>query len=166
MYGHLLKVADVVKFLCVHIDVHLNMKQHIEHIERTSLINRMSIARLKWVNGILLIRLYKIYTRPYMDYAWTGMTILNKSQRHKLEIIQNRCLRYAKRAVDSTSISNSEFRSRCNIVTVEQCILALEDRWWKKAYKNNGIIINFTYHHQLDNTTKTSLNTIKGNKFF
>ena len=57
MYGHLLKVADRVKFLGVHIDKHLNMKQHIEHIERGPLISRMRITRLNLVNATLLIRL-------------------------------------------------------------------------------------------------------------
>ena len=80
----------------------------------------------------------------------TALTILNKSQRHKLEVIQNRCLRYARRAVGSTCISNNELRSRCSIVSVEQRILDLADRWWKKAFKNNDDIINFTYHHQSD----------------
>ena len=39
IYGHPLKVTDSVKFLGVYIDKHLNMKQHIEHIERTSFIS-------------------------------------------------------------------------------------------------------------------------------
>ena len=101
-----------------------------------------------------------------MDYPYTALTTLNKSQRQKLEVIQNRCLRYARRAVDSTGISNNELRSRCNVVSVEQRILALGDKWWKKASKNNDDIINFTYHHQSDSMTKTPSNIIKGNKFF
>ena len=126
----------------------------------------MRIARLNSVNATLLIRLYKIFTRPYMDYACTALTQLSKLQRHKLEVIQNRCLRYARRTVDSTCISNSELRSHCNIVSVEQRILALEDSWWKKASKNNDDIINFIYHQQTDNKTKTPLNVIKGSRFF
>ena len=165
MYGHLLNVTESVKFLGVHIDNHLSMKQHIEHIERASLISRMRIARLNSVNATLLIHLYKIFTRPYMDYACTALTQRSKLQRHKLEVIQNLCIRYARRTVDSTCISNSELRSR-NIVSVEQRILALADSWWKKASKNNGNIINFTYHHQTDYKMKTPLNVIKGNRFF
>ena len=117
MYGQPLKVTNTAKFLGVHIDNHLNMKLHMEHIERASLISRMNITRLNSFNATLLIRLYKIFTRPYMDYACTALTALNKTQRHKLEVIQNRCLRYARRAVDSTNISNNELRSRCNIVS-------------------------------------------------
>ena len=128
-----MEVTELVKFLGIHIDNHIGMKQHIEHIERASLISRMRIARFNSVNAMLLIRLYKIFTRPYMDYACTALTQLNKLQRHKLEVIQNRCLRYARGSVDSTCISNSELRSRCNIVSVEQRILALADSWWKKA---------------------------------
>ena len=126
----------------------------------------MNITRLNSFNATLLIRLYKLFTRPYMDYACTALTTLNKTQRHKPEVIQNRCLRYARRAVDSTNIPNNELRSRCSIVSVEQRILALADSWWKKASKNNDDIINFTYHHQTDSKTNTPLNIIKGNKFF
>ena len=166
MYGHPLKVTESVKFLGVHIDNDLSMKRYIKHIERASLISRMRIARLNSVNATVLIRLYKIITRPYIDYTCTALTQLSKLQRHKLEVIQNRCLRYARRTVDSTCISNSELRSRCNIVSVEQRSLALADSWWKKASKNNDDINNFTYHHQKGNKTKTPLNAIKGNRFF
>ena len=89
----------------------------------------------------------------------------DKTQTQKLEVIQNCCLRYARRAVDSTSIYNNEFRSRGNIVSVEQRILAIADSWWKKASNNNDDIINFTYHHQPNNKTKAPLNIIKGKKF-
>ena len=108
MYGHPLKVTESVKFFGVHIDNHLSMKQHIEDIGRASLISRIRIARLNSVNATPLIRLYKIFTRPYMDYACTALTQLSKLQRHKLEVIQNRCLHYARRTVDSTCISNSK----------------------------------------------------------
>ena len=57
MYGHLLEIADTVKFLGVHIDKHLKMKQHVEHIERASFISRMRITRLNSVNATLLTRL-------------------------------------------------------------------------------------------------------------
>ena len=127
MYGQSLKVTESVKILGVHIDSHLSMKQHMEHIERASLISRMRITKLNSINTTLLIRLFKTFTRPYMDYACTAFTVLNKTQRQKLEVIQNRCLRYARTAVDSTCISNNELRSRCNIVSVEQCILAVAD---------------------------------------
>ena len=101
-----------------------------------------------------------------MDYVCAALTALNKKQKQKLEVIQNPCFRYARRAVDSTCTSNNELRSRCNIVSVEQRILALADSWWKKASKDNDDIINFTYHHQSDNKINTPLNIIKGNKFF
>ena len=123
----------------------------------------MRITRLNSINATLLIRLYKTFVRPYMDYACTALKVLNKTQT-KLRI-QNRSLRYARRAVDSTCISNNELRSRCNIVSVEQYILDLAHRWWKKVSNGNDDIINFTYHRQPNSKTKTHLNTIKGKKF-
>ena len=123
MYGQLLKVTQSVKFLGVHIDDHLNMKLHVKHIERASLINRMRITGLNSISATLLIQLYKIFTRPYMGCACMGLTALNKTQRQKLEVIQNCFLRYARRAVNSTCISNNELHSCCDIVSVEQCFL-------------------------------------------
>ena len=78
MYGHLLKVTDSVKLLGVHINKYLSMKEHIEHVESASLISRKRIARLNSVSATLSICLYKIFTRPYMDYACTALTALSK----------------------------------------------------------------------------------------
>ena len=142
------------------------MKLHVEHIERTSLISKIRITRLNAINTTLLVRLYKIFTRTYMVYACTALTALNWKQRQKLKAIQNLCRQYTRRAVDSTCISNNELRSCCNIVSVEQCILTMAGSWRKKASKNSDDIINFTYHHQSDNKTRTPLNIIKGNRFF
>ena len=113
------------------IDNHLSINEHMEHIESASLISRMRITKLNSINATLLICLYKTFTRPYMNYACTVLTVLNKTQWQKLKVIQNRCLWYARRAVDSNCISNNELHSRCNIVSVEQRILALADSWWK-----------------------------------
>ena len=125
MSEHLVKIADTVKFLGVYIDKDLNMKQHIEHIERTSLISRKRITRLNSVNATLLICVYKIFTRPYMDRAYIALTNFNKPQRQiRGNSVQNHCLRYARRAVDSTCISIYELRSR-----LEQRILALAEIW-------------------------------------
>ena len=141
------------------------MKPHLEHIERTSLISRLRITMLSSISASLLICLYKIFTRPYIDYICTALTSINKTWRQKLELILNHCLRCARRAVDSTCISNNELSSHCNIVGIEQRILTLADSRWKKASKNSDNIITFMYPHQ-SNNRKTLLNIIKGDRFF
>ena len=114
------------------------------------------ITKQNSFNATLLICLYKTSTKLYMECACTALTVLNKTQRQKLKVIQNWYLWYARRAVDSACISNNELHSCCNIVSIKQHILALVDTWWKKASNNKNDIINFTL---------TSLNIIKGNKF-
>ena len=131
VYGQPVKVTDLVRLLGVYIDKHLSIKLHLEDIERASLISAIRITRLNSINATRLICLYKIFTRPYAYYACTTLTTLKKKQRQKLEVIQKLCLRYARRAVDSTCISNNELCSCCKIVNVEQRILALADSWWK-----------------------------------
>ena len=131
VYGQPVKVTDLVRLLGVYIDKHLSIKLHLEDIERASLTSAIRITRLNSINATRLICLYKIFTRPYTYYACTTLTTLKKKQRHKLEVIQKLCLRYARRAVYSTCISNNELCSCCKIVNVEQRILALADSWWK-----------------------------------
>ena len=69
----------------------------------------MGITRLNSIKATPLIRLYKYFTRPYMDYACTALTVLDKTEIQKLEVIKNRCLCYARRAVDSTYILTTNF---------------------------------------------------------
>ena len=101
-----------------------------------------------------------------MDYACTALNALNKAQIQKLAIIQNRCLTYARRAVDSTCIYNNELCSCCAIVRVEQCVLALANSWCRKISRNNDHIISFTYHQQNNTNVGISFNIIKSNTFF
>ena len=67
----------------------------------------------------------------------------------KNEVIQNRCVRYARRAVDSTCIFNNELRSRCNTVSVEQHIPTLAER---KPLKTMTTIL--ASHTIINQTTK------------
>ena len=117
-------------------------------------------------NDTLLIRLYKTFIRPYMEFVCTAFIALNKSQKHRLEVIQNRCLHYTTTAVDFTCISNKKLRSCCNLVSVEQRILALANNLWKKTSDNIHKIVNFAYHHQINTNTKAPLNITKSNNRF
>ena len=117
-------------------------------------------------NDTLLIRLYKTFIRPCMDFVCTGFIALNKSQKHRLEVVQNRCLHYTTTAVASTCISNKKRRSCCNLVSVEQRILALANNLWKKTSGNIHKIVNFAYHHQINTNTKAPLNITKSNNRF
>lgn len=67
MYGQLLKVTESVKFLGVHIENHLTMNLHVEHIERVSLISRIRITRLNSTNNIFL----SVFIRFSQDPVWT-----------------------------------------------------------------------------------------------
>ena len=93
-YIHTYKHIPTVKFKGATIDCHLNMKLHVEHLERTCVIGRMNVTKLNLTNTTLLICLYKIVVRQNMDYA--ALATLNKIQRHRLEVIKNRYLRYVK----------------------------------------------------------------------
>ena len=113
MSGQPLKVTGSVKSLSVDNDNHLSMKLHVQHTERASLISKMRITILNSVIAILLILLFTIFIRPYIDNACTAVTAVNKKQRQNLEVIQNSYLQCERRAVDSTCISNNKLRSYC-----------------------------------------------------
>lgn len=93
MYGQPLKVPSPVKFLGVIIGNHSSMKLRMEHVERARLVDRMNITRRNSTSATILIRLHKMFARQNVGYGCTALTTLNKSQRHRLQVIQNRCLR-------------------------------------------------------------------------
>ena len=94
IHTHTYKHIPTVKFNGATIDCHLNMKLLVEHLERTCVIGRMNVTRLNLTNTTMLICLYKIVVRQYMDYA--ALATLNKTQRNRLEVIKNSCLHYVK----------------------------------------------------------------------
>ena len=59
-----------------------------------------------------------------MDYACTALTVL---ENHKDMDLKWLSLCYARRSDDSACICNNKLPPCCNIVSVEQCILALGD---------------------------------------
>ena len=91
----------------------------------------------------------------------TPAKVILRCLRYARRVIDSTCI--ARRAIDSTCISNNELSSRYNIVS--QRILALTNNWWRKASDNNHDIVYFTYHHQTNTNTKTPLNIIKSNRF-
>ena len=70
MYGQPLKVTLSIKFLVITTDNYLSMNYKMEHTERVCLLTRINIARANSTNASLLLRLYKIFVRPDMDYAY------------------------------------------------------------------------------------------------
>lgn len=70
MYGQPLKVTLSIKFLVITTDNYLSMNYEMEHTERACLLTRINIARANSTNASLLLRLYKIFVRPDMDYAY------------------------------------------------------------------------------------------------
>lgn len=103
---------------------------HLEHLEKASLVSRVNVILPNSTNTTLLIRLYKIFVRRCRDYTFAALTALNKTQRQRLQVIENRCLRFARGTVDSICISHDELSSRCSIVSAEQRIFAIANKGW------------------------------------
>ena len=94
IYVQPLKITPSVKFLEVIANSHLNVKLYLEHTKRACLLGRKNITRLYSTNVTLLIHLYKVFLRLYIFW---DRTALNKTQIHRLEIIQVLCLHYVKK---------------------------------------------------------------------
>ena len=75
--------------------------------------------------------------------CFTTLTALNNFQKHKLEVMENLCLCYVNGTVDSRCNSINKLRSCCNILSVEQCILALERFFCKVAPDFLPLLHNF-----------------------
>ena len=100
------KKVDVCRYLGLWIDESLSMSTHLDKIT-TKVRHNLSHLYFLMNSGINLspktiIQLYKIKTRPIIEYA--SIHYFHKDKRHKMQILQNKFLRCAYPAKISTPI--------------------------------------------------------------
>ena len=77
-----------------------------------------------------------------MEYGAPILTIINKANKNKLEVNQNKCLRLINNANITTSIH--KLQSTSNITNFNTRILNLTHKWYIKANINPSNIISET----------------------
>ena len=97
--GMNIKIVFVTKFLGVHIDSHLNWREHINHIKSKISKNVSIMRRVKHllINSALH-SLYATLVMPYLNYCCEIWGNTYKSRIQPLLIIQKRAIRICQKA--------------------------------------------------------------------
>ena len=92
-------ILKSAKFLGVEIDSLLSFKKHIDSVcDRSS--KRLNVLKVLAYNGVepkILMKLYKIYIRPVIEYGSIAFSTAPKTQLIRLEQIQNEAIRISLR---------------------------------------------------------------------
>ena len=94
IYDYSIEFVDHIKYLGVYIDSKLSFKSHIEKI--ISRMNSLTAAIYQYkifFKRHILVRLYKIYVQPVLQYGVLLYGVANKSDLQKLEWLQSRIFR-------------------------------------------------------------------------
>ena len=155
-----LNIVDKVKFLGIIFDSKLTWQHHIQYIvdkckTRVNLLKCFS--GMAWGPGKdTLCHIYKALIRSRIDYGCQIYATASKTQLHKLDLIQNLCLKICTRALKGTPISSLEvdcgvmpldirrLKLQSNIVLtyqnsvnnpVKEC---LQHSWWDDFHKSKN----------------------------
>ena len=85
-HNYNIEFVDNIKYLGVYIDSKLSFKSHLEKIVRR--MNSLTAAIYQYkkiLKGHKLVRLYKIYVQPVLQYGVLLCGVANKSDLQKLE---------------------------------------------------------------------------------
>ena len=161
LFNDIVKPSNQAKFLGVLLDEKLSFKEHFEKIQ-SSATKRLHILRLLARNGvepIVLLRLYKIYIRPIMEYGSFSFVAAPKIHISKLQKIQNEALRVSLRLPGYIRI---ELLHECaSIETFDERLQSLNLRLLRKMYRHNQdikqLIESFFSENSFQSTSPISI---------
>ena len=99
LLNDVIRPTQSAKFLGVEIDSMLSFKKHIDFVCDCS-TRRLNVLKVLAYNGVdppTLMKLYKIYVRPIIEYGSIAFSTAPKTQLLRLERIQNEAIRTALR---------------------------------------------------------------------
>ena len=139
--------VNSIKFLGITFDEKLNFNLHTQNIINRSIpgniiLSKISKNKYNELNFKVKRTLYLSLIRSIMEYGAPILNIINKSNKHKLEVNQNKCLRLINNANISSPIS--QLLKSSNIINLSTRILNLTHKWFNKAKNNPNNIISKT----------------------
>lgn len=139
----MVKSVDCVRYLGLHIDADLKFTKHINQtITKAKVAMSMihKVLRNKHIKTNIKILVYRLCIKPILTYAWPVWCNTSKSDIHKLQIIQNKCL----------NIILCNYISNTNYIRMDDChqMTKLEyiDKFIERIAKNS-------YTHLANNVT-------------
>ena len=137
LFNDIIRPVNQAKFLGVKIDQWLSFKSHFEDIHNRSK-KRLNVLRVLARAGVepkVLMKLYKIYVRPILEYGSLSFIAAPKSQLDKLQKIQNEGLRICLRL--PSYIRTGLLHECASIEPINDRLLSLNSHLLRKMYYQN-----------------------------
>ena len=108
LFGEKIPQFDQATLLGITLDHKMSLNQHIANITKKARQRTGLLVRLRGTNwgtsSAVLIKLYKAFIRPILEYGAVIFAAMNKTNIKKLQRVQNRALRIALKMPFGTSI--------------------------------------------------------------
>ena len=99
LFDDIVRPTTHAKFLGIEIDSHLSFKKHFESIKARS-TRRLNVLKVLSRNGVeaaVIMKLYKIYVRPIIEYGCPSFVAATQTNLSHLQKIQNEAIRISLR---------------------------------------------------------------------
>ena len=145
-----------VKYLGVMLDTKLTYKSHVDWILRKakSVAFSQLYCLLKRDSGVTLdskIRIYKAIIRPVVSYGCSIFINCAASHLNKIQVFQNKVLRYVLDINWDDFVSNIEVHSRAKIPFIAEFFNKLTVNFYRRIGSHNNALINnlgrYDYNH-------------------
>ena len=158
----LLKPIGNARFLGIEIDGQLSFKKHVDSVVERSL-RLLNVLRILAHNGTepkTLIKLYKSYVRPILEYGSSAFIAAPKSQITRLQQIQNEAIRICLKL--PKYIRTKLLHEYASLQPIDERILNVNKSLLKTMKTNNSHIESLiaNHFHLLGNSHTSPLDII------
>ena len=132
--GTELENVTSMKFLGIILDKTLCMKDQINELQRkcSTIIGYLqTLKRTYKLSNKHLISIYKSLLRSKIDYSFMALLNISKTNKLKMERIQNKALRCILNK--PSNYSNKKLLEEANICSIEERVKALSKKWFEKS---------------------------------
>ena len=128
------------------VSVHARQRSAQAHAALTKL------KRFTCCNTATKLRLYKATVRPVLDYTAVSLLPLSHTQQHKLQIVQNRALRWATNTYYPNNTTLQQLHTRLNIEPLNIRRHKQANRTWNKLHNlQDPLYQNILHKHETTN---------------
>jgi hypothetical protein len=145
--SHAYKWKSHVKYLGITLDTKLTYKNHVDCVLRKAKGIAFSqlyclLKRNSGVSSDSKIRIYRSIIRPVISYGCSIFINCAASHIHKLQIFQNKLLRYILNVNWDDFLSNQELHSRAKIPSITDFFNKLTVNFYRKIQNHENSLIN------------------------
>ena len=126
--GNKINTTNTLRILGFHHTNHKTQPHHIAQLRHKAQLNLHKLFRFRHAPPKIKLSLYKSLIRPLLEYPPIMTATTSNTQHNKLQIIQNKALRFVYNTKHEHRITNASLHNRAKIDTVKDRLIKLRDR--------------------------------------